>query len=70
MTKTEEKLDKIIKLLEEIKVNQAMVFYPPVYYPPFQWPPYVPYPEPPYITYTSGDDGTSQIDAGIVVYNS
>lgn len=52
MTKTEEKLDKIIKLLEEIKATQSTVFFPSVYYLPIPEPqPYIaplePWPESP-----------------------
>lgn len=31
----DEKLDKIIKLLEEIKANQPIPYYPPVYPQPY-----------------------------------
>lgn len=41
----EDKLDKIIKLLEEIKANQPIPHYPPVYYPPIVYYPTV---NPPY----------------------
>lgn len=47
MSKTEDKLDKIIKLLEEIKADQPLPYYPPIpqqliIYPPGQ--PYTLYP--------------------------
>ena len=39
----EQKIDKIIKLLEEIKANQPVPYYPPiVYYPPCPQPYYPP----------------------------
>ena len=41
MSEIKDKLDKIIELLEGIKANQPVPYYPPVvYYPPYQ--PYVP----------------------------
>jgi hypothetical protein len=53
------KLDKIIKLLEEIKANQPMVYYPPVVYPTL-WPDPRPYVPPyPYRDWTSPADGTA-----------
>lgn len=46
MVKKEDKLDKIIKLLEEIKASQAIPYYvyPPIYYYPPQPQPYLPQP--------------------------
>ena len=46
----QDKLDKVIKLLEEIKANQPIPHYPPVYYPTVN-PPYQPNTQSPY---TSG----------------
>ena len=47
-TTTEDKLDKIIKLLEDIKAGQPVPYYPPIrYYYPTYPQPYMPvYPDP------------------------
>ena len=53
----EEEINKIIKLLEEIKANQPVpyYYYPPVYYPPCP-PPYIP-PYEPYVPYQPSTSG-------------
>ena len=59
MASKEDKLDKIIKLLKEIKANQPMPYYffPPIYYPP-EPQPYIPNPNPPDQPYwTTTDEG-------------
>ena len=46
MSEIEDKLDKIIKLLEEIRANQPIPYYPPIQVYPVIYPPqpYMPYP--------------------------
>lgn len=47
MSEIEDKLDKIIELLEEIKANQPISYYPPIYQQPVIYPaiqPMEPYP--------------------------
>ena len=40
--KTQDKLDKIVKLLEDIKAGQPMPYYPPIQYYPVYPDPYQP----------------------------
>ncbi len=73
MSKTQDKLDKIIQLLEDIKVRQPSPYY---YYPPIQvipqppspdpfWPYYPPTYYPPYGTFTvTGDTENETITTG------
>ena len=48
MSEIEDKLDKIIELLEGIKANQPVpyYYYPPIVYYPTVNPPSQPYPQP------------------------
>ncbi len=69
-----EKLDKIIKLLEDIRASQPVVYYPPVHIPsypdpvpayPQPWPDPGPY-VPPYPNWTYPQDGTTCIPIGTI----
>ena len=73
MTITEDKLDKIIKLLEDIKAGQPIPNYPPIQYYPVYPQPYTPiYPDPYQPTWTCTphtSDEVGTVNPGTTVFD-